>query len=148
MITIINGGTQGVGEAVARKLVGDGSSTGLVLVERGKALADELTGLGTPAVFIPADIGDLDSPGMVVETCASEFGTVHGVARLFDVQRDRNRPGRPRGGGAAFASQRGDPAALARILAVKQDCLSMNRKNFASRLTLWSILPTPISGRT
>ena len=43
MITIINGGTQGLGEAVARKLVGDGQSTGLVLVgrsvERGKALA-------------------------------------------------------------------------------------------------------------
>ena len=86
MITIISGGTQGLGEAVARKLVDDGQSTGLVLVgrsvERGKALADELTGLGTPSVFIPADIGDPDAPGMVVETCASEFGTVHGVVNV------------------------------------------------------------------
>ena len=43
MITIINGGTQGLGEAVARKLVGEGRLTGLVLVgrsaDRGKALA-------------------------------------------------------------------------------------------------------------
>ena len=59
MITIVSGGTRGLGAAVARKLVGDGQSTGLVLVgrsvERGKALAGELTGLGTQTVFIPAE---------------------------------------------------------------------------------------------
>lgn len=86
MITIISGGTQGLGEAVARKLVGDGQSTGLVLVgrsvERGKALAEELTGSGTRTVFIPADIGDPDAPEAVVQTCASEFGTMHGVVNV------------------------------------------------------------------
>lgn len=75
-----------MGEAVARKLVGDGQSTGLVLagrsVERGKALADELTGLGTRSLFVAADIGDPESPRAVVEVCAKEFGTVHGVVNV------------------------------------------------------------------
>ncbi len=50
-VTIINGGTQGLGEALARKLVAQGAK-GLVLAgrsaDRGEALAAELTGLGTP----------------------------------------------------------------------------------------------------
>ena len=86
MITIINGGTQGLGEAVARKLVGEGRSTGLVLAgrsaDRGKALADELTELGTPSVFVAADIGEQDTPAMVVEACVEQFGTVHGVVNV------------------------------------------------------------------
>ena len=86
VITIINGGTQGLGEAVARKLVGDGGSTGLVLVGRspgrGRTLADELTELGTPSVFVAADIGEPDAPGAVVETCVERFGAVHGVVNV------------------------------------------------------------------
>ena len=64
-ITIINGGTQGLGEAVARRLVHQGS-TGLVLggrsVDRGTALAAELTNLGTPAIFVLSDMAAPDAP--------------------------------------------------------------------------------------
>ncbi|WP_419924317.1 SDR family oxidoreductase [Candidatus Poriferisocius sp.] len=93
MITIINGGTQGLGEAVARKLVGEGRSTGLVLAgrsaDRGKALADELTELGTPSVVVAADIGEQDAPAQVVQTCVERFGVVNVAAlttraTLFD----------------------------------------------------------------
>lgn len=96
MITIINGGTQGLGEAVARKLVADGAS-GLVLagrsVERGRALASELTGLGTPSLFVESDISEAAAPGQIVSSCVERFGTVEGLvnvaavttrARLFD----------------------------------------------------------------
>lgn len=85
MITIINGGTQGLGEAVARKLVADGA-TGLVLTgrsaARGNALADEFTGLGTPTEFVSVDIAAPDAPETIVERCASRFGTVNNLVNV------------------------------------------------------------------
>ncbi len=85
-ITIINGGTQGLGEAVARTLVAEGGATGIVLTgrsaERGQALAAELEGLGTPTVFVEADISDQGAPRHIVETCTERFGTVHGLVNV------------------------------------------------------------------
>jgi NAD(P)-dependent dehydrogenase (short-subunit alcohol dehydrogenase family) len=85
MITIINGGTQGLGEAVARKLTSDGAS-GLVLTgrskDRGQALARELSEQSTPTMFVPADISDPDMPQMVVDACVQRFGTVHGLVNV------------------------------------------------------------------
>jgi NAD(P)-dependent dehydrogenase (short-subunit alcohol dehydrogenase family) len=84
-ITIINGGTQGLGEAVARKLASTGSS-GLVLAgrsaDRGQALADELTAAGTPSVYVHADMLDNASPHKIVDACKAKFGTVHGVVNV------------------------------------------------------------------
>src|SRR5690606_21350335 len=81
-VTIVSGATQGLGEAVARRLVADGA-TGLVLsgrsAGRGRALAEELTGLGTTTVFVEADIGDATSPSSIVAACDEHFGVVHGV---------------------------------------------------------------------
>jgi NAD(P)-dependent dehydrogenase (short-subunit alcohol dehydrogenase family) len=85
-VTIINGGTQGLGEAVARKLVADGSATGLVLAgrsaDRGQALADELTGLGTRTIFVQSDIADLGAPETIVGACRDAFGTVNGLVNV------------------------------------------------------------------
>jgi NAD(P)-dependent dehydrogenase (short-subunit alcohol dehydrogenase family) len=84
-VTIINGGTQGLGEAVARKLVSQGA-TGLVLAgrsaDRGEALASELTGLGTPTLFVQCDIADPGTPKAIVEACDQKFGTVHGLVNV------------------------------------------------------------------
>lgn len=84
-ITIINGGTQGLGEAIARRLVAQGS-TGLVLagrsVDRGQALADELTVAGTPTIFVQADISDPASPQAIVDACQARFGTVNGLVNV------------------------------------------------------------------
>lgn len=85
-VTIINGGTQGLGEAVARKLVADGTATGLVLAgrsaDRGQALADELTGLGTRTIFVQCDIADAAAPAAIVDACRDTFGTVHGLVNV------------------------------------------------------------------
>jgi NAD(P)-dependent dehydrogenase (short-subunit alcohol dehydrogenase family) len=85
MITIINGGTQGLGEAVARKLVADGA-TGLVLTgrsaDRGNALAEQLTGLGTPTEFVSVDIASPDAPATILDRCASRFGTVNNLVNV------------------------------------------------------------------
>ena len=84
-ITIINGGTQGLGEAVARKLAAGGNAA-LVLtgrsVERGTALADELTSSGTPSITVQVDISQLDSPQRIVEAAVARFGVVHNVVNV------------------------------------------------------------------
>ncbi len=85
-ITIINGGTQGLGEAVARRLVAQGASTGLVLAgrsaDRGEALAAELTAAGTPTVYVAADVLDPGAPAAVVAACEARFGTVNGLVNV------------------------------------------------------------------
>ena len=84
-VTIINGGTQGLGEAIARRLAGSGSE-GLVLVGRsagrGTALAKELSGLGTPSVFVQADMEDPAAPQSIVSACRERFGRVHGLVNV------------------------------------------------------------------
>jgi NAD(P)-dependent dehydrogenase (short-subunit alcohol dehydrogenase family) len=84
-VTIISGGTQGLGEAVARKLASRGA-TGLVLAgrsrERGEALAAALGAAGTPALFVEADMGEVDAPAHVVAACEQRFGVVHGLVNV------------------------------------------------------------------
>ena len=59
-VVLVNGGSQGVGAAVARAAVGKGA---LVAVtgrrrEPGEALVAELTAAGGEAVFVQADLAD------------------------------------------------------------------------------------------
>ena len=85
-VTIISGGTQGLGEQVARTLAERGGSSGLVLAgrsaERGASLADELTAVGTPSIFVEADMGDAAAPERIVDACAERFGTVNGLVNV------------------------------------------------------------------
>lgn len=104
MITIVNGGTQGLGEAVARRLVVTGFTDGLVLTgrsaDRGSALAAELTADGVDTVFVEADALDPDMPEAVVAATVERFGSVNGLvnvaaattrATLFDDSREHVR---------------------------------------------------------
>lgn len=99
-IVIINGGTQGLGEAVARRLVTRGAS-GLVIggrsIDRGHALAAELSALGVATVFVPCDMTDPGAPEELVAACIERFDTLTGVvnvaaatsrATLFDDTRE------------------------------------------------------------
>ena len=85
-ITIINGGTQGLGAAIARRLAAQGNATGLVLAgrstDRGRALADELTTGGTPSICVAADSLDPATPAIVVGACEERFGAVHGLVNV------------------------------------------------------------------
>jgi NAD(P)-dependent dehydrogenase (short-subunit alcohol dehydrogenase family) len=86
MITIINGGTQGLGEAVARRLVATGFTTGLVLVgrsvDRGEALAAELTASGVESAFVHADVSRSGTPQAVVDAALERFGRIDGVVNV------------------------------------------------------------------
>jgi NAD(P)-dependent dehydrogenase (short-subunit alcohol dehydrogenase family) len=85
-VTIINGGTQGLGEAVARRLVAQGSATGLVLAgrsaDRGNALATELTAAGVKTIYVHCDARDADAPSSVVAAADAAFGVVHGLVNV------------------------------------------------------------------
>ncbi len=84
-VTIINGGSQGLGEATARELARRGA-TGLLLAgrsaDRGKALAAELSADGTPAIFVEAEMEDVESPKRIIAACDERFGVVHGVVNV------------------------------------------------------------------
>jgi NAD(P)-dependent dehydrogenase (short-subunit alcohol dehydrogenase family) len=84
-VIVVSGGTQGLGEAIARQVVADGAA-GLVLAGRsagkGAALAAELTTLGTPTVYVEADMADAAAPRAVIAAADSEFGVVHGVVNV------------------------------------------------------------------
>jgi NAD(P)-dependent dehydrogenase (short-subunit alcohol dehydrogenase family) len=50
--------------------------------DRGGALAKELTDLGTPTVFVQADMEDPDAPLTVIAAADAKFGVVHGVVNV------------------------------------------------------------------
>ena len=84
-VAIINGGTQGLGEAVARKLAADGAE-GLLLcgrsVDRGTTLAAELSEQGTPSAFVEVDVADVTALPTIVDACVERFGTVNGLVNV------------------------------------------------------------------
>ncbi len=85
MVVLINGGTQGLGEAIARECAANGAA-GLVLLgrsaERGAALAESLTTTGTPTLFVEADMSDPTSADRVMAAAEARFGVVHGLANV------------------------------------------------------------------
>ena len=89
MITIINGGTKGLGAAVARRLVATGFTDGLMLVGRsgalGKQLAEELTADGVDTVFLQADLADAQAPAAIVDATIDHFGRVDGLVNVAAV---------------------------------------------------------------
>ena len=84
-VIVVSGGTQGLGEAVARQVVADGAA-GLVIAgrsaDKGVALAAELTALGTPTSFVEADMTDPAAPRAVIAAADAQFGVVHGVVNV------------------------------------------------------------------
>lgn len=78
-IAVITGATQGIGEAAARLLSQRGLA-GAVLAgrqaQRGEALARELSGQGTPAFFVPADLTSHEQTVRIMDVCEERFGRV------------------------------------------------------------------------
>jgi NAD(P)-dependent dehydrogenase (short-subunit alcohol dehydrogenase family) len=76
-VAAITGGTQGVGEAVARLFAARGAA-GVALcgrsVERGEAIARELSGAGCPTEFVHADLERMDDGRNFIDSAEASFG--------------------------------------------------------------------------
>lgn len=78
-VAIVTGGTQGLGEAVARLLAERGAA-GIVVTGRdrgrGEAVAGSLSEHGTKAIFVPAELAEIDQVRAITARCDEAFGRV------------------------------------------------------------------------
>ncbi len=79
-VAIVTGSTQGLGEAIARRLVEGAMIGGLVIcgrsTARGGRLAGELESRGCPTRFVTADLARVEDCRKVVEAVRQAFGRV------------------------------------------------------------------------
>ncbi|MGK7902583.1 MAG: SDR family oxidoreductase [Hormoscilla sp.] len=81
-VFIVTGGTQGLGEGIARYLAENGAA-GIVICgrngENGKRVSEELKELGCEGTYVRADLSKEHDCRKVVATCDSMFGNIHGL---------------------------------------------------------------------
>jgi NAD(P)-dependent dehydrogenase (short-subunit alcohol dehydrogenase family) len=79
-VAIVTGSTQGLGEAIARRLVDQGLITGLVICGRnagsGERLAREFSDRGCATRYVQADLARVEACRQVVETARAAFDRV------------------------------------------------------------------------
>ncbi len=80
-VLLVSGGTQGVGAAIARGAVSAGAT--VVVTGRrpdvGEACVQRLRELGGEAVFVRADVAEVDQARASVAACVERFGRIDGL---------------------------------------------------------------------
>ncbi len=78
-VAVVTGGTQGLGEVIARLLVARGAGAVVTTGRneaRGRAVCRDLEAAGAKALFVAAELADLDQARAVVRRCDEAFGRV------------------------------------------------------------------------
>ncbi|MER8574264.1 SDR family oxidoreductase [Mesorhizobium sp. M1338] len=78
-VALVTGSTQGIGRAIAETLTRSGAAGLLVTGRektRGDAVAAELSQLGTPTMFVAADLADPATPALLAQACVDRFGRI------------------------------------------------------------------------
>lgn len=87
-IIVVTGGTQGLGEGIARYLANQGAA-GLVICgrnqERGQAVAADLEKSGVRTVYVPTDLEREADCRNVIRVCDEKFGRIDGLVNAAGV---------------------------------------------------------------
>ena len=87
-IIIVTGGTQGLGEGISKHLAESGAE-GLLICgrnqEHGKKVAAILEEIGTPALYVRADLSRDDDCRLVVRACDERYGRIDGLVNAAGV---------------------------------------------------------------
>jgi NAD(P)-dependent dehydrogenase (short-subunit alcohol dehydrogenase family) len=77
-VTVVTGGSQGIGEAIARRYAAEGAAVAILNrdEERGAAVARSIAGDGGRAVAIPCDVSQVGRLGEAVDAVHSALGPV------------------------------------------------------------------------
>jgi len=80
-VVIVTGGSQGIGEACARRLVKDGAAVALwdVADTAGQALADELSAAGHAALYLHCNVASKAEVDAALAATLARFGHVDGL---------------------------------------------------------------------
>lgn len=81
-IIIITGGTQGVGEGIAT-LVAERGAAGIIIcgrsAENGERVVANLAEIGSEALFVQADLGEVDQSRAIIAATVEHFGRIDGL---------------------------------------------------------------------
>jgi NAD(P)-dependent dehydrogenase (short-subunit alcohol dehydrogenase family) len=87
-VAVITGGTQGLGEAVARLFAARGAE-GIVIcgrnAERGRAVAQEISAGGCRAEYVQADLASMDDTRAVIAAADRAFGRVDALVNAAGI---------------------------------------------------------------
>jgi len=85
---LVTGSTQGLGEALLRKMVSAGLSGAVVVgrnSDRGQAVVTDLRSAGCDAIFVATDLEDATSIERLLSTASTKFGVIHHLANCAGI---------------------------------------------------------------
>ncbi|OZC63599.1 3-oxoacyl-ACP reductase [Rhodococcus sp. 15-725-2-2b] len=84
---IITGGAQGIGRAIAERLVAEGAAVVIADLDPSRT-SEAAIALGGKTIGVPCDVTSADDIAYVVKRCAEEFGTLDVMVNNAGITRD------------------------------------------------------------